>query len=290
MARYWRMARSLDKLLAQINAYAPRRSKVSDGGIGDAAHSARTSDHNPDSRGIVHARDFTHDPKGGFDAHAFVRRLAKAGDRRVKYLISNRQISNPSISAGRWRPYAGVNPHTQHAHVSCVYSSLEDDTSPWPGLGTPTPTPAPTQEDDMKRIRNGSHDKPQVIKPGKTLKIRTNRNGDYFLGNTRKGQVINTAYAIGVTGLLQGEKARVRRVIDDYNPKKKTTTRRHNGPFHEVHGVGQGTYVRGHGVFFDGSCGYGKRGAEQPRLYLEVENLGKSDITVTYVWFDTEGN
>jgi hypothetical protein len=129
-----------------------------------------------------------------------------------------------------------------------------------------------------------------VIKPGKTLKIRTNRNGDYFLGNTRKGQVINTAYAIGVTGLLQGEKARVRRVIDDYNPKKKTTTRRHNGPFHEVHGVGQGTYVRGHGVFFDGSCGYGKRGDEQPRLYLEVENLGKSDITVTYVWFDTEGN
>jgi hypothetical protein len=48
--------------------------------------------------------------------------------------------------------------------------------------------------------------------------------------------------------------------------------------------------VRGHGVFFDGSCGYGKRGDEQPRLYLEVENLGKSDITVTYVWFDTEGN
>lgn len=131
----WRVARALDKLLAQINAYAPRRSKISDGSIGDTAHSSRVSDHNPDSRGVVHARDFTHSPATGFDAHAFARRLAKAGDRRIKYLISNRQIWNPSI-AKRWRPYSGINPHTHHAHVSCVYGSLEDNTANWPGLGT----------------------------------------------------------------------------------------------------------------------------------------------------------
>lgn len=131
----WRVAKSLDKLLAQINAYAPNRSKISDGSIGDTAHSARVSDHNPDSRGVVHARDFTHSPATGFDAHAFVRRLATAGDRRIKYLISNRQIWNPSI-AKRWRPYSGINGHTQHAHVSCVYGSLEDNTANWPGLGS----------------------------------------------------------------------------------------------------------------------------------------------------------
>jgi murein L,D-transpeptidase YcbB/YkuD len=40
-------------------------------------------------------------------------------DPRVKYVISNRQIYNPSI-ARRWRPYNGANPHTLHFHVSVL--------------------------------------------------------------------------------------------------------------------------------------------------------------------------
>ena len=36
----WYVARSLDQLLAEINASAPHRSKASDGSIGDASHSA----------------------------------------------------------------------------------------------------------------------------------------------------------------------------------------------------------------------------------------------------------
>ena len=42
----WRVARSLDVLLGQLNALAPERSKASDGSIGDAAHASRSSDHN----------------------------------------------------------------------------------------------------------------------------------------------------------------------------------------------------------------------------------------------------
>ena len=76
------MAESLEQLLGQIRAYYPTRSTVSDGGLGDAAHAARTSDHNPDAAGVVHARDFTHDP-AVFDAHAFADRLVAARDPRV---------------------------------------------------------------------------------------------------------------------------------------------------------------------------------------------------------------
>lgn len=293
----WRVAKSLDKLLAQINAFAPNRSKISDGSIGDAAHSSRASDHNPDPRGVVHARDFTHDPKNGFDAHAFVRRLAKLGDRRIKYLISNRQISNPSIGGGRWRPYSGINPHNKHAHVSVVYSALQDNTAAWPGLGGTSNVgvvgdskPAQEVEDEMKRIRNGSYSKNQVIKAGKTARIRTNANGDYTMGSTKKGQLLNTFYEVGVTGLLQGEKLRIRRDVVDYNSKAKRSTIRHRSRFHDAIGVGNGEYVRKDGVFADGACGYGPHGDERPRLHLEVENLTNHDVTVSYVAFETEGN
>mgnify|MGYP001562524195 CR=1 FL=1 len=61
----WRVAKSLDVLLAQINALSPNRDKSSDGSIGDANHSARTSDHNPDDAGVVKARDFSNDPAHG---------------------------------------------------------------------------------------------------------------------------------------------------------------------------------------------------------------------------------
>jgi hypothetical protein len=66
-----RIAKSLDVLRSQINKAHPNRSKVSDGWIGDTAHAARASDHNPNSGGVVTALDLTHDPAHGFDSWKF---------------------------------------------------------------------------------------------------------------------------------------------------------------------------------------------------------------------------
>lgn len=134
----WRVARSLDVLLDEINEMAPHRSKVADGAIGDAAHASRTSDHNPwvrsGSTGVVTARDFTHDPARGCDAGEiaeFVRRLGKSGDRRVKYVISNARIAS-EIGDWKWRPYRGINAHRHHVHVSVSEEKrFYDSTARW---------------------------------------------------------------------------------------------------------------------------------------------------------------
>src|SRR4051794_9209283 len=70
----FRLAKALETLRSQVNAAHPTRRKASDGWIGDTAHSARKSDHNPNSAGVVCALDMTHDP-GTFDAHARRARL-----------------------------------------------------------------------------------------------------------------------------------------------------------------------------------------------------------------------
>jgi hypothetical protein len=129
----WRLAKSLDVYLAQINAAAPRRDKSSDGGIGDAAHASRSSDHNPwvkdGNTGIVRAYDITHDPEDGCDAGVIAEALRVSGDHRIDYIIWNKQIAN----AGKpWRKYSGSNPHTLHCHVSVDTSkSNYDSTAPW---------------------------------------------------------------------------------------------------------------------------------------------------------------
>lgn len=135
----WRVARSLDTLLAEINAAAPRRSKKSDGSIGDPAHASRDSDHNPNGLGVVRARDFTHDPDGGLDCHRLADRLEdmlRAGKHPAlgpgAYVIWNdRIISRSRINEG-WRTYGGSNPHTRHLHLSVAYDAAGyDSTTRW---------------------------------------------------------------------------------------------------------------------------------------------------------------
>lgn len=126
----WRVARSLDVLLGQLNTRAPNRSKASDGSIGDAAHASRVSDHNPDAQGIVRARDFTHDPAGGLDCHWLAAQLVASRDARIKYVIWDRRIWQ-----GSWQPYNGADDHTHHLHLSVVAGPAADTTTPW-NLGT----------------------------------------------------------------------------------------------------------------------------------------------------------
>lgn len=149
MARSWYVAPSLEQLLREINQQWPGRSKVSDGGIGDAAHSARVSDHNPNERRSVNARDFT---KSFLPVMEIIEKLL--WDPRLNYIIYNRTIWSRSRNFVP-RAYSGANPHTAHFHVSILQARwAEQDTSPWgisafskpnlPNTGAPGPVPPST--------------------------------------------------------------------------------------------------------------------------------------------------
>jgi hypothetical protein len=132
----WRVAQSLICLRDQVNLRAPNRSKASDGTIGDAAHQTRDSDHNPwvqdNGVGVVTALDITHDPSGGCDAEQIVNAIVASRDSRLKYVIWNRHILSSTNTPWTWRPYAGVNPHNRHCHISVKPDKvLYDSTTAW---------------------------------------------------------------------------------------------------------------------------------------------------------------
>lgn len=129
----WRLAKSLMRLRAQADAMAPRRSKAADGTIGDQAHAARRSGHNPDGEGIVRALDITHDPRNGLDVHDLADRVLRQQDPRLRYVISKGRIgSGPmGISPGRWRRYQGANPHDKHAHFEVIAGPFGDRDGAW---------------------------------------------------------------------------------------------------------------------------------------------------------------
>lgn len=157
---------ALAQLRAEVNARWPGRDKTSDGWIGDAAHSSRTSDHNPDADGSVNALDIDVD---GIDRWALVQ--CAMGDRRTNYIISHGLIYRRA-NGFRAEVYAGTNGHYKHVHVSILHGDrYEDDRSPWgiagasttgnPGGGTgsvPTapdgtaPTPLTPVEDIMATL------------------------------------------------------------------------------------------------------------------------------------------
>lgn len=150
----WRVARSLTQLTTECNVFAPHRSKVLDGTIGDASHAAHCSRHNPHN-GIVYAKDFTHDPKGGFDSYLVAREIVKHPPKDLAYIISNRQIASRT-GGWIWKKYTGADAHTNHMHVGvgvgsdCSPNPPCDDMDSWglvhitPPKPTPKPTPGPT--------------------------------------------------------------------------------------------------------------------------------------------------
>lgn len=137
----WVVDRGLLVLRDQINAAWPNRDKGSDGTIGDAAHSARDSDHNPESPPPagnpdrqVDALDVTHDPAHGADMGVVSEAIRASRDQRVKYVIFARRIVYPAarngFTAWAWQPYSGSDPHTGHMHVS-VNDVHHDETQLW---------------------------------------------------------------------------------------------------------------------------------------------------------------
>lgn len=142
----WYVAPALDTLRDEINRAHPGRDRSSDGAIGDPAHQARKSDHNPDwsAGGVVRARDFDRD---GIDVAGIFAVLER--DQRTRYLIFDGRIW--TRDTGRWLPYAGINPHEGHFHIS-VRIGHEHDTSPW-GIG------AGEDEDTMYANDKGLQDR-----------------------------------------------------------------------------------------------------------------------------------
>lgn len=151
-----RLANSLVKLRDQVNAKFPNRNKASDGWIGDAAHAASASDHNPNGAGVVCALDITNSPQTGFDVHAMADRLRVNRHPDLKYIISNRRIAG-AWTNWAWAPYYGSNPHSAHAHFSVGRGNdgqstpPYDDASDWNIGGAVTPPQGGKSLDDVAR-------------------------------------------------------------------------------------------------------------------------------------------
>jgi len=121
------------QLREQIDDSFPDRDRKSDGWIGDAAHASRPSDHNPDpSNGIVRAIDVDKDldtrPSTGAYLADQIRECAKAGDKRISYVIYAGKIASAKKS-WRWRPYDGINRHDHHIHIS--FTKEGDQNGSW---------------------------------------------------------------------------------------------------------------------------------------------------------------
>jgi hypothetical protein len=139
----WHLAPSLVRLRGEINSKWPSRDKASDGSIGDPSHSARTSDHNPNSRRSVNAIDID---KDGINTSVIIAQAKSHPS--TNYIIYRRKIYSRAHGF-RSRPYSGANPHNSHIHVSILQTSgAENSTVGWgigSGVGPPNPPPKTTK-------------------------------------------------------------------------------------------------------------------------------------------------
>jgi hypothetical protein len=126
-------------LRRQVDQAFPKRDRRSDGWIGDKAHQARQSDHNPDARGWVHALDIDADlygpkrPGVGRDTawvlaeqlREYARRK-RPGSERLKYIVYRDQICSGTYSNTFWTWRGKGYGHMAHIHVSFT-AAAEDD-------------------------------------------------------------------------------------------------------------------------------------------------------------------
>ena len=122
-----RLSKAAEQLRSEINAKYPKRDKRSDGWIGDTAHNARKSDHNPDKQGWVRAIDIDSDLVKGSSKESWIlaeqiKTIALKGDKRISYVIHQHRIASPRQNWA-WRVYKGANPHVSHIHISFDKSS-----------------------------------------------------------------------------------------------------------------------------------------------------------------------
>ena len=147
------------RLRDQVDHRWPRRSKKSDGWIGDSAHQARgkASDHNPNKAGIVHAIDITENMgkrgkwRNGKAARTLTNQLLEyaasglPGSNRLKYVVYENRIASGSYKRSFWTWRSGSWGHEAHIHVSFTSKADRD--------GTAYPLPILTRSPALKRRR-----------------------------------------------------------------------------------------------------------------------------------------
>ena len=124
-------------LRGQIDRRWPKRDRRSDGWIGDTAHKARASDHNPDKRGWVFAIDI--DENLGIGAWRNGRAAMKLanellaysrsnlpGSDRVKYVVYEDRIASGTYKATWWKWRGKGYGHTQHIHISFTEAAVKN--------------------------------------------------------------------------------------------------------------------------------------------------------------------
>ena len=137
-----RLCRGGERLRDQVDERFPKRDKRSDGWIGDPAHAARVSDHNPDRLGLVHAIDLDENMGvGRWRNGRTARRLADElvmyaasglpGSDRVKYVVYENAIASGTYRAKWWTWRPGGWGHTMHIHVSFT-AHADADSRVWP--------------------------------------------------------------------------------------------------------------------------------------------------------------
>lgn len=139
----WKEAAGLKTLKEQFDVAFPGRDRASDGAIGNAEHAARSSDHNPNGRGYVCARDFDEDvkPKSKAESERLMRSFGNElaayassglpGSDRVKYVVYEDQVASGTYRASWWRFRGSGYGHTHHLHLS-VTQAAEKDGQRWP--------------------------------------------------------------------------------------------------------------------------------------------------------------
>lgn len=139
----WILTKGLSNLRDQVNEAFPDRDKASDGTIGDAAHQAETSGHNPDDTAGSKAEwngDSDNTPEvRAWDMDSDLRATPATAQQVVdhvrglnnveavlRYIIYNRKIYK---AENDWKAeaYTGPSAHTEHIHFSGAYSQAADN-------------------------------------------------------------------------------------------------------------------------------------------------------------------
>jgi len=128
-----KLCKAGQQLREQIDDDYPDRDRGSDGVAADARHYATnpSSDHIP-RNGIVRALDIDANlnahPEETYALVEKIRKCAKRGDKRIKYIIYDGKIMSPILGWKR-RKYKGANPHRSHFHIS--FTTLGDNDGKW---------------------------------------------------------------------------------------------------------------------------------------------------------------